>query len=40
MHARIWREIQKERHNWEDLDVDVTILIWFLENRMGWYGQD
>jgi hypothetical protein len=39
MHAGLWWESQKERINWEDLDVDGRIMLkWILE--MGWGVMD
>jgi hypothetical protein len=41
MHIGYWWESQKERDNWEDLDVGGwTILKWILERYDGmvWIG--
>jgi hypothetical protein len=32
-----WWESQKERENWEDLDVGGKIILSW-RNRLGWYG--
>jgi hypothetical protein len=40
MHVGFLWESQKERDQWEELEVGGRILImkWVLENRMGWYN--
>jgi hypothetical protein len=41
MHTLFWSEYQKEIEHYEDLDVDVRIMIkWTLETKYGvvWIG--
>jgi hypothetical protein len=39
MHIGYWWESQKERHNYENLDVGGSIILkWTLENGMKWYA--
>jgi hypothetical protein len=40
MHTGFWRENQKERDHYEDIDIDGTILKLILEKYGGGYGLD
>jgi hypothetical protein len=40
MHIGYWWESQKERDHWEDKDVDGSIILKWVLDRMGWSGLD
>jgi hypothetical protein len=40
MYVGFWWESQKERDYYEDQDIGGWIILKWILDRMGWYGQD